>query len=67
MTKRLERIATVSMTRFMNGLSKEFFFNSRSSYLHLPVHKKRFKKQLGVLENLYSGTFKRFITPLPSK
>jgi len=30
------------------------------------LHKKRSIRQLGVLENLYSGTFKRFAAPLPS-
>jgi hypothetical protein len=30
------------------------------------LHKEPSQKQLGVLENLYSGTFNRFAAPLPS-
>jgi len=37
-------------------------FNSLTSQLH----KKSFKSQLGMLESLYGGTFKRFATLVPN-
>jgi len=38
----------------------------KSAVITLPLHKNYMKREVGVLKNLYSGTFKRFATQFSS-